>query len=368
MKFTCPTELLKKTLSNGHRIILNKTEMPILKGFLFKLHGNQLKIIVSDLSVTFTSTILVEGNRDGACVIDSDTIYNIISSLSADFVTIDVDTACVISTSEKSRFRCHQVLPPDDFPVTNENTSNRITVFPKEVFFDFATLSLSVLSNASIRTLATSIYFDFPEEKIVATNMKTMSVVSYKIEEQGIDEPVLISGKVIKFILDCKPNSKISVSLTHNGGIVFFEFDNYTVETRIIDEKYLPYDSIEKRTETDKYMETAKDKLLDVFRRAVLFAPADAAYLAKMTLTSEELRLSSESQDKESNETISCKFNGDTKFHIGVNANDILKVLQSLNTENICMYFADKEKPFYLAPKENKNIKVYLTPVRLAEN
>ena len=89
--------------------------MPVLSGVRLTLQGDQLQLAGSDLDLTIAVVTTVSGGTDGVAVIPAKLGADILRSLEAGAVSINVENEQASISAGRSVFSV-RTLPADDFP------------------------------------------------------------------------------------------------------------------------------------------------------------------------------------------------------------------------------------------------------------
>ena len=82
MKFRVNRKELYGAIQNIIGVVPAKTTIPILGNILFDLTGNQLTLTGTDLEVSISTTIEVQGEIDGAVAMPAKIVFEIVRELS----------------------------------------------------------------------------------------------------------------------------------------------------------------------------------------------------------------------------------------------------------------------------------------------
>ena len=131
MKFRCERDVLADALNAAGRAATNRTgTLPVLSGVRIEVKGDVLTVVGTDLELTIRLTVEVGGERDGAAVVPARLIGDIVKSLPAGAVEVELDGADSGETSiaaGRSQFSVRP-LSLDDYPVQPEPTGDAVTL------------------------------------------------------------------------------------------------------------------------------------------------------------------------------------------------------------------------------------------------
>ena len=128
MKFRCERESLAEALSTAGRAATGRTgALPVLSGLRLELLGDQLSVTGTDLDLTIQLTLAVGGDGDGGVVLPARLASDIVRSMGAGKVEVEVDGDEVNITGGRSQFSVRP-LSFDDYPKLATPTTSSVTV------------------------------------------------------------------------------------------------------------------------------------------------------------------------------------------------------------------------------------------------
>jgi len=90
MKFTCNQQTLSKALNTVSKAVTSRTTIPILKGILLEVTGdNQLILSASDLDLSIEKRIDVKAEEEGSVVVSARLFSDIIRKLPNEEIEIE---------------------------------------------------------------------------------------------------------------------------------------------------------------------------------------------------------------------------------------------------------------------------------------
>ncbi|MBQ2227816.1 MAG: DNA polymerase III subunit beta, partial [Firmicutes bacterium] len=81
MKFTCSQGALTRALNTVSKAVSIRTTIPILKGILLTVKGNELTVTASDLDLSIETKMEVQAAEEGSAVVSSKLFSEIIRKL-----------------------------------------------------------------------------------------------------------------------------------------------------------------------------------------------------------------------------------------------------------------------------------------------
>ncbi len=115
MKFRCERDVLVDALATAQRATSTRATLPVLSGLRLSLTGNHLRLTGSDLDLTITTEILVNGDSDGVAVVPAKFVVDIVRSLEGGAIEVETDGEDARISGGRSNFRLH-TIPPTSSP------------------------------------------------------------------------------------------------------------------------------------------------------------------------------------------------------------------------------------------------------------
>jgi DNA polymerase III subunit beta len=128
VKFRCERDVLADALATAGRAATGRTgSLPVLSGVRIDLHGDQLRVTGTDLELTIQVDVTVSGDADGATVLPARLAADIVRSLEAGAVLVEVDQDDARISAGRSQFAVRP-LSIDDFPRLPDAAGDAVTL------------------------------------------------------------------------------------------------------------------------------------------------------------------------------------------------------------------------------------------------
>ena len=357
MKFIIHGGALSRSLQSISSVVPSSRTMPILLNFLLEATNEDLIITASDLettiSVKLTPSILEQGNIT-KIAIPAKMFLEVVNSLSTQQITINVtEDYSVEITAGTGKYKLVGENP-ESYPEATELTEPSIT-----------NISSSVLVKAIGKTIfATGTFVATDAHKLVKytrTDCKNDEARSCILPKT----PLNILNKLLS-----SHKEEIDVVMANNQTNVRFEFENYTLISRLIDGKYPNYNMAIPENNPNKLI-IDRQMLFDSVKRVALFANQVSNQVV-FRLKDKELFISAEDSDMSTlaKERLNCNYDGE-KLEIGFNAGYLMEMLNNIDTELLLMEMSTPDRAGIIFPyKEQEeetaeNILMLVMPVVL---
>lgn len=369
MKFTVSTSDLQRILTKLAAVIPSKSTMPILETLLFELVNSVLNVTATDMIVTSTISLDVNGSEDGIIAIPAKRLLDTMRSLPDTNATFAIDT-----TTNKVKI----TTPNGEYILTGESAKEypQFPVFKGNSEFTIESSALRKLvfrtsfavSSDELRPAMMGILFQAHNTEIraVATDGHRLARVSYKTESPvQLHKDVIIPAKALAILAKAVESGMCTVSTSDTH--VRFVYDHSVLVSRTIEEPYPNYESVIPQDNT-KHAIVNRDQVIASIRRVSLYSSV-ATHQIKLELGANSLKLSAQDVDfgGEATETLPCEYNGDA-LEIGFNATYLSDILTHIDTERIIMKFSTPTRAGIVVPADELQHEftvMLIMPVRL---
>ncbi|MGA2297229.1 MAG: DNA polymerase III subunit beta [FCB group bacterium] len=394
MKFSISLSDFQKILQKTIPAIPRKSTLPILEHLLFNLSGNSLKLIATDQDITIMSTVAVEGDSDGKILVPGRRINDIVNALgkegSLEFATKEGTYEIKIQTS--SGKYSMKGLDPDEYldipelfdsekPVldtvleTASLSAGKIppVLFKKHDITRIANKTFFAVSTDEFRPAMNGVLFQFRESYLNGVSTDSYRLVRIKhLAEKNIypkDLDLIIPARAIDLLRRVDDDVIMSMIET-KGKISHVRFDvaETVFITRLIDEKFPPYESVIPLNNDLIVLLNQKD-ILAAIKRVSIFTN-EISHQIRVRMDTNMVMIIGEDEETGSNanETIVAEFTG-KKFDVGFNYVYLEEAIQNVETESdnqILLTFSEPARPVIVKPnKEGEDILMLIMPVRL---
>ncbi|HOV92735.1 MAG TPA: DNA polymerase III subunit beta [Candidatus Kapabacteria bacterium] len=393
MKFSITIEKMQDILNQFIPIIPTKATIMALQHFHFSLIDNTLKVLATNEEISMLSSYEVEGEENGEILVPAKKLNDIIRVLpKGGSITIDadIDTYEIVLRYNKGKFAFKGLgtdeyvsipyLFESDNPDIDEiakpvdNTENR-AILPAGLISRIGFRTLFAVSDEEYRPAMTGVLFQFRGNLLtaVSTDGYRMNRYNYKTDEEEFPKmmDVVIPSTTVDYLH--RVESEITMTLiepSDESKFLRFDFDNTILTSRIIREKFPPYETIIPPSFAYQALIPIND-LLDTVRRISLSSYRISKAVI-FNFSGNSLLVSAENDEtgESAEETIQCEFMGED-LRIGVRYDYILQSLQHINEEianddMIELLFNGPQKAYIICQKEKMDEFLMLNmPVRI---
>ncbi len=393
MKFIISVADFQKALQITLPAIPRKLTIPVLEHLLFKIEDSTLSIVATDQDVTIKTGANIESIDSGTVLVPARKLNDILKSLGASgTVEFQVDEENYeIKLKTQSGNYSLKGLSADEYVNTPELTGSSVPdiakadvnsedlkkiaiEFKSEDLAKITTKTAFAVSEDEFRPAMTGILFEFKGNKMNAVSTDSFRLVRATIKADADVFPpelnVIIPARLAGMISNLSDNSIMSFietnrKLTH----VRFDSGNTVLISRIIDEKFPPYETVIPMGTDYKAIIGVKDFLQAIRRIAIV--TSKVTYQIKVTLAENTITVNG--RDDESGdfgmESFDCTYN-DVEMVIGFNyryLDEALTHLQDVTPDGKILFrFNEQNKPVLINPSEDdQSVLMLIMPVRL---
>jgi len=370
MKFTAEAVELQRALARVGGVVPSKSPTPILEDFLVTLSGNTLTLTATDLEVSFTTTVDVQGKGDGSIAIPAKRLSDTIRALPADSapaLTADLSKNKITITTKSGEFN----LSGED---AKEFPSIPAFKAGEEVDVDCSDLRRIIqhttfaVSTDELRPAMMGVLFESHGTELRAVSTDGHRLVRYtrKLMSKGsLNRNIIVPAKALQILSKTleSGDGKIGISEKH----IRFVFGRNILLSRLIDEAYPSYESVIP-TDNEKILTVNREALLAAIRRVAIYSNASSHHI-RLGLKEGALTVRAQDLDfgGEAYETVSCEYAGE-EMEIGFNAQYVIEMLTHLEVDNVSFRFSSPTRAGLLVPEaENgSDVLMLVMPVRLS--
>ena len=327
MKFKVKKEILLESLNNTARAISTKNLIPILTGIKFELKEDGLYLYASDTDVSIRSFIpkdkLTSTSELGSIVIGGKYIVEIIRKLPNTDISIEViDGYKLIVSTDNTEFNLNGINP-NEFPNLDLDETKEPIVINNGIFKDIINQTVFATSQSETRPLLTGINF-----RIVGNSFEVLATDSYRLARKYVEIDkdietavnIVIPGKNLLELTKMLDDDTASLEMHLFSNKILFKYKNIVFLSRLLSGTYPTTSNIIPK-DFNIELECSFDDLFNMIDRASLLTSDREKNTVKLSLTKEELMISSNSpeigrveekmnitSDKEINISFSSKF------------------------------------------------------------
>lgn len=373
MKFTAVSSDLHKALSKIISVVPAKSTLPILENVLFELTGNDLRLTASDLEISMTVVLPVSGERDGRVAVPAKKLNETLRALPAvdlAFISDDSSNRLTIKTDQGEYKMAGESAT--NFPEAEGMQEDFSLQLDTDLLKGIIARTVYAVSTDDLRPSMMGVLFQWKGEEFFAVATDGHRLVRIKhsgaLAEANTEgnRDVIIPAKALHIVAKALGDGEVSVQFGRSQ--VRFTFNEMTLTSRIIDERYPNYESVIP-LENDKQLTISRPALIAAVQRCSIFSNAITNQI-RLSIGKEEVRVSAEDMDigGEAREVVRSTFSVDEELEIGFNARYITEALQHLDSSEVNFFFSAPTRAGLIQPKEQEEdheVLMLVMPLRL---
>jgi DNA polymerase-3 subunit beta len=369
MKFSVSTLDLQRVLAKIGGVIPAKSTMPILENFLFELNEHALMITATDLMISSTITLNVQGIENGKIAIPAKRLVDTVRSLPTTDAAFSIDAASnKITIATKTGTYSLTGESAAEYPILPAFKETGKFTIDAAVLRKMIHRTAFAVSSDELRPAMMGILLQVREHGIraVATDGHRLSrVLTKEVHGAKLGRDIIVPGKTMLLMVKAVESGSCEVSVSDSH--VMFSFDHTVMVSRLIDETYPNYESVIP-TDNTKIMTIGREALIESIRRVALYASA-TTHQVRFDISPDGLRVSAQDIDfgSEARETIAATYTAEP-LEIGFNATYLTDILTHMDGEQVEMRFSSSTRAGIVAPaqpSEQEDVIMLIMPVRL---
>jgi len=396
MKFKVSLAELNKALDKTSPAMPKKSTLPILEHFNFQLKDNELKIIATDQDLTIMTFLNVESNEDGQILVPGKRIADIVKVLDGkkdvEF-TANSNFDIKLKTSE-GKYSMKGIAPEEylvlpelfesekpnidsikDMSVVEQN-QEPMALFKRDEIIRIAEKTAYAVGRDEYRPAMTGVLFQFGGDYINAVStdsyrlVKAVSKPSFGVYPNDLN--VIIPVRTIEQLKKADNDAAVSF-IKNQSKITHIRFDigDTVIISRIIDEKFPPYESVLPKN-NNLIATVAKEELLMAIRRASIFTNQTSNQI-KLNFENNQLLILGEDEEtgSQADVSMSCEYSGE-QIKIGFNYKYLAEAVNNVDDDEdeetkVILTFSEPNRPALITPSpDKKDLTMLLMPVRIS--
>jgi len=371
MKLKITKSDLYKCLQKVSGVVPVKTALPILNNLMLSAEGNLLKILATDLEVSIETNTPATIEEEGAITIPSKMLNEIIRELPDIPLSLQTDdeTKSVKITTDIGTYKINGESE-EEFPNLPIMEKVEEVVFKAELLDRLISKTIFAASQDELRPALVGILLEIFHDEIraVSTDGHRLAKIINKEFKSKFEGKVIIPKKALalvqRFLGDIE---EVSVRIGENH--VSFSFENTTVYSRLINDRYPDYERVIPQN-NDKILQVNHAFFNASIKRIAIFANP-VTHQIKISLYKNKVEISTKDVDfgGEAREVIEADYSGE-EMEIGYNANYMIDILKHIDSEEIVLKLNSSTSagiPYPSVQHENEELMMLAMPVRLNE-
>lgn len=371
MRFSVSLNDFQKHLQKVMPAVPSKSTLPVLEHFFISADANAVTITATDLELTIIATMPADVLEGGRALVPARKLGDIVKALAGAEGSVAFSCSEKYDITLKTGFGQYAMkgMSEDDFPELPDFHGDSEAFFPAHDIMRIAEKTVFAVSADEYKPAMTGVLVQFRGStvKAAATDSFRLSRVIISAGEgktfpDNLD--IILPARMAELLRKVDSDVRASVSRTHAQ----FTMDDTTIITRLIDERFPPYENVIP-VDNDKEMRVNTRELLAAIRRVSLFANASSRQI-RLAVGQNAVTLRSEDDESgnRANEEVRCEFNYDS-FEIGFNYKYVEEALQNMDgadgAESVFLFSSPTRAALLKNTPDDDSLLMLIMPVRL---
>jgi DNA polymerase III subunit beta len=366
VKFRCERDVLVEALGTAGRATASRGgALPVLSGIRTELAGDTLTLTGHDLELTISVAIRegVAGQEDGVAVLPSRLVSDVVRSLPAGAVEVEVDGEQARITASRAEFTL-RVFPVDEFPRIPEPVGDAVTLDAAELAAALRQV-VPAASGDDARPILTGVLVTTE-----ADGLRLVATDSYRLAVRDLPgQSVLREGQSV--LVPSRALNDLTKVLAGVGELTLrlgerdasFEAGDVRLTTMLIEGDFPNYKGLIPSAHPNR-MTVSREALLEGVRRVRLLARE--ATPVRLSMTTDGLELVAVTQDVgQAHESLDAKYEG-SELTVAFNPDYLLQGIEVLPGDEVVIESVDSLKPALVRSPEHPEFLYLLMPVRVS--
>jgi len=365
VKFRCEREVLADALATAGRAATGRGgSLPVLTGLRLELSGDQLVVTGTDLELTIQLQLAVGGERDGVTVLPARLVSDIVRSLPAGKVELDVGDDDVKISGGRSQFAVRP-MSADDYPRLTTPADGAVTM-DAAAFGEALRQVVRAASTDEARPILTGVLLAAENDglRLVATDSYRLAVRDLPgVSVLGADQKVLVPGRALNELQRLLGGGG-EVTLRLGERDATFEVGSTRLTTRLIEGEFPNYRQLIPQSHPNT-LTVDRDALLEAIRRVKIVARDRDATPVRLKIGAESLELMAIAQDVgNASEELDATAVG-SELVVAFNPEYLAAGVEALTTDQVVLSTIDGLKPAIIRGLDSDEYLYLLMPVRV---
>jgi DNA polymerase III subunit beta len=366
VKISLDRDVLVAQLQTVSRVASTRSAIQALSGVQFSAASGACELRATDMDVGLRVPLEAEIVRDGVVVLPARLLLDVVRSLPAQGVSIELRGAenDVELVSGNANFHI-RTLRAEDFPPFPEPDAESTVTVPADAFVSTALKVAGSASRDETRPVLTGILVSASgrELRMVATDSYRLSVKETTLEaDLSSAFEVNVPARALQELARLTHEDDASLGISVRQNQVLFEVGRSVLSSRLIDGQFPNYSQLLPES-FEHELRIAGNELTDVVRRISLLAQKNAPL--RLAFAPGELTVSAETPDVgEARESLPVAFQGEP-LEIGFNPEFLRAGLEAIEDGDVLLKLISPLRPGLIEAADESGFLYLIMPIRL---
>ena len=364
LKISVPREELTRQLGVVARAASTRTTVQVLAGLLLRAGEGRLELAATDMEISLRSSLEASVESEGAVVVPSKLLADLVRLLPADEVLIEHRSGegIVEVVSGAATYRLH-TYNAEDFPRLPDASTVELMSVDADAVLETAGRVSRAASRDESRPVLTGILVRFEGEKLImaATDSYRLAVKETGMGSGGPDLDAIVPARALgELTRIAQSGGGLEIGVLENQ--VIFTTDGILLTSRRIEGQFPNYRQLLPET-FEHELVLPREELLEVVRRVSVMAQRNAPI--RLRFAEGELTVSAQTQDVgEARETMPAPYAAEP-LEIGFNPDFLRDGVESVEGDEVRLKLISSLRPAVIQG-EGDDFSYLIMPIRLA--
>jgi len=364
LKISVPREELTRQLGVVARAASTRTTVQVLAGLLLRAGDGRLELAATDMEISLRSSLEASVESEGAVVVPSKLLADLVRLLPADEVSIEHRSGegIVEVVSGAATYRLH-TYNAEDFPRLPDASTVELMSVDADAVLETAGRVSRAASRDESRPVLTGVLVRFEGEKLImaATDSYRLAVKETAMGSGGPDLDAIVPARALgELTRIAQSGGGLEIGVLENQ--VIFTTDGVLLTTRRIEGQFPNYRQLLPES-FEHELALPREELLEVVRRVSVMAQRNAPI--RLRFAEGELAVSAQTQDVgEARETMPAPYAAEP-LEIGFNPDFLRDGVESVEGDEVRLKLISSLRPAVIQG-EGDDFSYLIMPIRLA--
>ena len=341
--------------------------MPILGHVLMEIKEGVCFLTATDLEVQVSYSYDIGVSENIRITVPARKFTDILRSLEAENVTLEVTPKDIVIKSGKSKFRV-SALNPDDFPIITDDISDCMKI-DSEALLKLVNSTSFSMGYQDARHFLNGLFIEFSENNItaVATDGHRLAYSLRACKLTSSEKSCIVPRKCInelkRILSSFNGNNDILTEVSVSSKNIQFCMHGYTLLSKLVEGNYPDYNKVFPKSLPNN-LKVDRLLLKSALQRLSILS-SEQFKGVKFKLNNALLNLSTiNSQQESGDEIIECDYGGD-ELEIGFNLSYLLETLDVIDTQHIVIHLGGSDSGCLVTADGDESSKYIIMPMRV---
>tara|TARA_B100000003_G_scaffold31882_2_gene25955 strand:- start:737 stop:1840 length:1104 start_codon:yes stop_codon:yes gene_type:complete len=341
--------------------------MPILGHVLMEIRDGVCFLTATDLEVQVSFSYDIGVSENIRITVPARKFTDILRSLEAEDVSLEVTPKDIVIKSGKSKFRV-SALNPDDFPIITDDISDYMKI-DSEALLKLVNSTSFSMGYQDARHFLNGLFIEFSQNNItaVATDGHRLACSLRACELPIAEKTCIVPRKCInelkRILSSFNDISEILTEVSVSSKNIQFRMHGYTLLSKLVEGNYPDYNKVFPKSLPNN-LKVDRLLLKSALQRLSILS-SEQFKGVKFKLTNGLLNLSTiNSQQESGDEIIECVYDGD-ELEIGFNLSYLLETLDVIDTQHIVIHLGGSDSGCLVTADGDESSKYIIMPMRV---